>query len=102
MKLQKHVIITGGAKGVGAACSKLFQKENYQVSIFDVDQKTGKALEKELGDQVQYYHCDVADSVQVKHSVKEAINRAGPVEVLVNNAGIQLYGSVTETSEEAG
>jgi len=95
----QHVIVTGGAKGVGAATCRTFLANGYKVSILDIDTIAGNQLEQELGDSSQFLPCDVSKSIEVKESIAIAIEKFGEVEVLVNNAGIQLYGSITETSE---
>lgn len=99
--MQKHAIITGGAKGVGAACCRVLAREGYRISIFDIDREAGRDLEQELGPSALFQNCDVSDGRQVQSAVERAIAEFGEVELLVNNAGIQLYGSITETSEEA-
>lgn len=95
----KHVVVTGGAKGVGAATCRIFQNNGYKVSILDIDSIAGIHLEKELGVSSQFLQCDVSNGIEVKESISRAIDNFGEVEILVNNAGIQLYGSITETSE---
>ena len=99
MNKNKHAIITGGAKGVGAANCRVLSKRGFQISILDIDKTAGRNLQKELGDSSYFFDCDVSISTEVKESIKKAIEKFGEVEVLVNNAGIQLYGSITETSE---
>jgi NAD(P)-dependent dehydrogenase (short-subunit alcohol dehydrogenase family) len=99
MEKIQHVIVTGGAKGVGAATCRVFLKKGYRVSILDIDSIAGNQLEKELGDSSQFYLCDVSNQAQVNETVNKTIAKFGDVEVLVNNAGIQLYGSIIETSE---
>lgn len=101
MTIMKHAIITGGAKGVGAACCRLLEQQDFRVSIFDIDTSAGAELEKELGNNVQFLKCDVSVNDQVRAAVEKAISNFGEIELLVNNAGIQLYGSLTETTEEA-
>lgn len=100
MERKKHAVVTGGAKGVGAACCRILCREGFAVSLLDIDQAAGKALEQELSTS-RYLRCDVSKAEEVSNAIAEAIHHFGEIDLLVNNAGIQLYGSITETSEEA-
>jgi len=57
-------------------------------------------LEEHLGKRVRFIHCNVANEQMVKEALSEAISSFDEVEVLINNAGIQRYSTVTETTEE--
>ncbi len=100
MKEKKHVIITGGAKGIGAATVQTFHKNGYNVVFMDVDEENGQRLQSELGDGCLFFTCDVSKTDEVKNVINQAIGRFGEVDVLVNNAGINPYGTVTQTSDE--
>lgn len=100
MKKKKHVIITGGAKGIGAATVRIFHKNNYNVTFLDVDEKNGQALQSEQVDGCLFISCDVSLTNAVKEAIHQAIGEFGEVDILVNNAGINPYGTVTETSDE--
>ncbi len=95
----KTVVITGGAKGIGAACTRAFYQEQAQVVILDTD-PIGQELAVELGPNALYIPCDVSKEAAVKQAVEQAVKTFGGIDILVNNAGIQRYASVTETSEE--
>ena len=96
---KKTVIVTGGAKGIGGACSRIFYRNNANVAILDTD-KIGEQLAEELGERALYIQCDVSKEAQVESAIKRAVEVFGGIDVLVNNAGIQRYSTVTETSEE--
>ena len=93
------VVVTGGAKGIGGACVKAFTEGGAKVCILDVDQ-AGQEFADTLGDDTFFIHCDVSKEDEVKTAFKKIEKKLGAVEVLVNNAGIQRYSTVTETSEE--
>ena len=95
----KTVIITGGAKGIGAACARVFSENQSRVAILDIDQG-GKDLATELGSNAIFIHCDVSVEGDVKKAVAQVIKKFGDIDILVNNAGIQRYSTVTETSLE--
>ena len=96
----KHIVITGGAKGIGASCVRLFTENSHNVTILDVDDENGKKLAEETGDSCLFFFCDVSSTDQVKKAVQKSIDRFGEISVLVNNAGINPYGTVTETTDE--
>lgn len=96
----KHAVITGGAKGIGASCALLFAKEGYKISILDTDDQAGNSLAQEIGENVSFYHCDIASSASVNSVFEKLIQDQGDVDVLINNAGINKYGTITETSDE--
>ena len=93
------VVVTGGAKGIGGACVKAFTEGGAKVCILDIDQ-AGQEFADTLGDDTFYIHCDVSKEDEVKTAFKKIEKKLGAVEILVNNAGIQRYSTVTETSEE--
>ena len=93
------VVVTGGAKGIGGACVKAFTEGGAKVCILDIDQ-AGQEFADTLGDETFFIHCDVSKEDEVKTAFKKIEKKLGAVEVLVNNAGIQRYYTVTETSEE--
>ena len=55
----KTIIVTGGSKGIGGSCARLFHKHNANVAIFDIDSTAGNRLAKELGERCIYVQCDV-------------------------------------------
>jgi NAD(P)-dependent dehydrogenase (short-subunit alcohol dehydrogenase family) len=95
----KTAVITGGAKGIGGACSRVFHREDANVVILDTD-LLGQALAVELGERALFIQCDVSKETQVRAAMEKAVQSFGGIDILVNNAGIQRYSTVTETSEE--
>ena len=92
----KHIVVTGGAKGIGKACAELFSKEEGKVSVLDVDDR----VSYEHGPTVSFYKADVSNAKEVQDAVNSAIAKFGDVDVLINNAGIVRYATVTEATEE--
>ena len=92
MRLEgKVALISGGARGQGAAEAKLFVQEGAAVVIGDILDDDGLKLEaeiRELGGQATFVHLDVTDSAQWTSAVNAAVTRYGKLDVLVNNAGI--------------
>ena len=95
----KVVVVTGGAKGIGGSCSRVFNELGANVCILDIDEK-GKEFLTELGGDSLFTQCDVSKEDQVKNAFTHIVEEMGDIDILVNNAGIQTYGTVTETTEE--
>lgn len=83
------VLITGAARGIGAATARRLVEEGAQVLVTDVDlvaaEKTAGAL-RELGGHAEAFTCDVGDRTQVEAAVAYAVEAFGSLDVLVNNA----------------
>jgi 3alpha(or 20beta)-hydroxysteroid dehydrogenase len=84
----KVALVTGGARGQGAAEVRLFANEGAKVVAADVRADAGEALAAELGDDVVFVRHDVADEGSWEAAVGTAVERFGGLHVLVNNAGI--------------
>jgi NAD(P)-dependent dehydrogenase (short-subunit alcohol dehydrogenase family) len=95
----KTVVITGGAKGIGGSCSKVFHEAGAKVGILDIDER-GRDYAQELGKNSIFIKCDVSKEEEVKEAIAQITDHLDDIDILVNNAGIQTYGIVTETSIE--
>lgn len=87
----KRAIVTGGAKGIGAAVVRLFCQEGARVMITDIDEAAGHALAEELagqGSDVFFCKSNVAVPEEVEQSVNAAVGRFEGLDILVSNAGI--------------
>lgn len=89
----KLVIVTGGSKGIGEATVKDFAAEGAKVIILD-KVTPGSEL---LRIAHQFYPCDVSQEEQVRQVFKVIGESYGKIDILINNAGIQRYGTVTDT-----
>jgi len=94
----KVALITGAARGQGAAEARLFSAEGASVMLGDVLDDDGTLVAKELGDRAAYLHHDVTSEADWAAIVAETISRFGRVDVLVNNAGIFRVRGLTTTS----
>ena len=92
MTEKKVVIVTGSARGIGAATMQVFANHGYAVVGMDVD-ADGKTVTDGIrikgGDSI-FFICDVSNEKQVEENVDAVIKQFGQVDVLVNNAGIVL------------
>ena len=94
----KIALITGGARGQGAAEAKLFAEEGATVRITDVLDDVGRDTAASLGGAVTYRHHDVAAGDQWTTVVDELLEEFGRLDVLVNNAGIFKIGNLESTT----
>lgn len=93
----KVALITGAANGMGAAHAEMFVKYGAKVIIADVDAERGDAFAATLGDNALFVRLDVTDSDAWAAAVTAGSAAFGPINVLVNNAGVS--GSATKTVE---
>ncbi|SFK37814.1 3alpha(or 20beta)-hydroxysteroid dehydrogenase [Amycolatopsis sacchari] len=92
----KVALITGAARGQGAAAARRFVAEGARVTIADVLDDEGKALADELG--AAYQHLDVSSEDDWAAAVERTVDEFGSLTVLVNNAGILHFSELAKTS----
>ena len=97
----RTVIVTGGARGLGASYARGFVAEGANVVIADVLEKEGRTLADELGKQAIFSRLDVTSDKDWEKTVAAAENAFGPVSVLINNAAIVRFGPIAETEPAA-
>ena len=104
MRLQgKVAIITGGARGQGAAEARMFAREGARVVFGDVLDDEGRQVEAEIaaaGGEAVYVRLDVTDEESWREAVGTALSRFGKVDILVNNAGIASWNAGDDASVE--
>jgi len=87
----KVALISGGARGQGAAEARLFVREGAKVAIGDILDTEGKQIEADInesGAECLFVHLDVTSEEDWLHAVESTVSRFGKLDVLVNNAGI--------------
>lgn len=97
----KTAIVTGGGSGIGAAIAELFASVGAKVYVGDINLEAAQAqhVNSEFADRITVQHCDIANAESVKGFV-DGITATHTVEVLVNNAGMGLVGTINQTAEE--
>ena len=88
----KNVVVTGGAKGIGAVYARAFAAEGANVIIADILEPEGEALAKKInrqnGSKALFVHADVTDEESVSQMARQTADAFGGIDVLVNNAAI--------------
>ncbi len=104
MRLQgKVAIITGGARGQGAAEARMFTREGAKVVFGDILDDDGRQVEAEIaaaGGEAVYVRLDVTDEDAWREAVGTAVSRFGKVDILVNNAGIASWDAGDDATVE--
>jgi len=82
-------VVTGSARGIGAATAKRFAEEGAAVAVLDLDQEAAEKSAAGLGaSNAVGVACNVADAASVEAAVGTVVERLGKIDVLVNNAGV--------------
>lgn len=101
---KKVVLITGASRGIGRAIAKLLSNEGYIViANYNKSEDAAESLKNELienGKEIEIYKADVSKRDEVEKMVEYIINKYGTMDVLVNNAGIDLVKLFTDVSDE--
>jgi len=95
----RRALVTGAARGIGAAIAAELAEQGARVAICDIDEGV-EATAGELGEEVVGTRCDVSSSEDVERCVSWAAAELGGLDVLVNNAGVLGAWKLTETSDE--
>lgn len=85
----KHVFITGGGSGIGAALTEGFLAQGAQVSFVQRSDASEfiDLMEVKTGSKPSFYACDITDIDRLQQVMQQAVDAKGPIDVLVNNAG---------------
>lgn len=101
----RAVIVTGGSKGIGEGCSRVFCEEGGLVAILSRGMRAGQDLARELNQKgpgkAIFVQCDVGDHEQIQASIELVVEQFGRLDCIINNAGIHPPAmSLEETSIE--
>ncbi len=96
----KNALITGGARGIGAAIARLFVAEGAQILITDILTDEGQALADELGDAARFIMHDVSDPAAWETAITYMQEQFGDPDILVNNAGILKFETLENLSPQ--
>jgi 2-hydroxycyclohexanecarboxyl-CoA dehydrogenase len=98
----KTVIVTGGGGGIGGATCRRFAREGARVAVFDMNLDAAETVAAQIRadggqGQAHAFRCDITDRAAVDAAVAAAQERFGPIDVLVNNAGWDVFKPFTKT-----
>ncbi len=100
----KTVLITGAAKGIGAAIAEELAVKGYQIIInYKTSEQKAQELKEKLtnnGLNVEIYRADVTQKEEVQKMVQDIINKYGKIDILINNAGISQIKPFADIEEE--
>ena len=99
----KTVVVTGGGGGIGGATCRRFGAEGAKVAVhdrnLDAAEKVAAAI-REAGGQAQAFRCDITDRASVDAAIAATEAALGPIDVLVNNAGWDVFKPFTKTTPD--
>lgn len=84
----KHVVVTGGAAGIGQACAERLLGGGATITLWDRDEKAIQAAIAQMGAQVKGVVVDVSDEKSVANAVEQTLKESKKIDVLINSAGI--------------
>jgi len=96
----KTVVVTGGGGGIGGATSRRFAEEGAKVAVFDMNLEAAQKVATDIeaaGGVAKAFKCDITDRAAVDAAVASAESLLGPIDVLVNNAGWDVFKPFTKT-----
>ena len=96
----KTVVVTGGGGGIGGATARRFAAEGAQVAVFDMNLDAAEKVVADIratGGQATAFRCDITDRAAVDAAVAAVEAQLGPIAVLVNNAGWDIFKPFTKT-----
>lgn len=96
----KTVIVTGGGGGIGGATCRRFAKQGARVAVFDMNLDAAQRVAADIkadGGEAMAFKCDITSRAEVDEAVAATESRLGPVDVLVNNAGWDVFKPFTKT-----
>jgi len=99
----KLTVITGAATGIGRATSLLFAREGAAVAIGDINEEGGRQTVADIeaaGGRASFVGCNVTEAADVEALMCAAAEAMGGIDIIVNNAGAQRSGRVTEFAVE--
>ena len=96
----RTVVVTGGGGGIGGATCRRFAKDGAKVAVFDVNLEAAEKVAagiRDTGGRARAFACDITDRRSVDSAVAATREQLGPIDVLVNNAGWDVFRPFTKT-----
>ncbi|MFV1496113.1 L-iditol 2-dehydrogenase [Phaeobacter sp. JH20_02] len=99
--LGKRALITGAARGIGAAFAEAYLLEGARVVIADIDHARAEATAARLGDAAIAIELDVTDQTSIDHALARTVEALGGLDILINNAAVFTAAPLVEVTREA-
>ena len=96
----KRALVTGAARGLGLAIAELFDERGARVALGDLDGPAAETAATEIGGEAIAVRCDVTSAADVQQAIADTVAAFGGLDVMVNNAGIEIGKPIPETSDE--
>jgi NAD(P)-dependent dehydrogenase (short-subunit alcohol dehydrogenase family) len=96
----KRALVTGAGRGLGHAIAQLFAERGARVALADRDTAAAEQSAHALGGDAIALTCDVTDPGAVQQAIAHTVERFGGLDVMVNNAGIEIGKPIPETSDD--
>lgn len=90
----RTIIVTGAARGIGAATAVRLHARGANVALLDVDAEPLEALADKLGDRAAWFKTDVTDGAALERAVAETVDKFGGIDIAIANAGIGHVGTL--------
>tara|TARA_R110002020_G_scaffold27424_8_gene88364 strand:- start:527 stop:1300 length:774 start_codon:yes stop_codon:yes gene_type:complete len=97
----KTALITGAARGIGAAFAERYVAEGAAVAIADIDLERATATASRIGEQAFAVHLDVSDQASIDAAVRTVAERTGGIDILINNAALFDLAPIVEITRES-
>jgi NAD(P)-dependent dehydrogenase (short-subunit alcohol dehydrogenase family) len=94
----KHILITGGSDGLGKVTAQKLIKAGYKVTILSNNTEKTEQAAKELG--CEHVVADVSNAEQLETAIRQAVEKGGEIDVLINNAGVWIEGLLEDNDPE--
>lgn len=96
---QKTALVTGAARGIGLATSKLMIERGWQVAMLDRDKEELESVSADLTNAAPFY-CDVSVPSQIEQTISDILETFGRLDAVVNNAGVAHFGPMEDADFE--
>lgn len=96
----KVILVTGSSHGIGRAIAKEMARDSLVIANYNNSQEQADSLKQEVGDNLEIYKADVSKREEVHQMIEYIVNKYKKIDVIINNAGIDLVKIFTEVTDE--
>ena len=98
--MKKVILVTGASHGIGRAIAKELAQDNMIIANYYHSQEQADSLKAEVGENLQIYKADVSNREEVHQMMEYIVSKYGKLDVVVNNAGIDLVKLFTDVTDD--